>query len=159
MKTSTPNMLSQEQELFPRWVLRSVGALLLFTMVSVAAIRLTGNGPDQLEAQIVAERFLRFEDSSDGGVAVIDGVTGELLTTVHGEQGFLRGALRALSRERRARKLGPEQPFQLTATADGRTTLFDPATQQRVELGSFGPTNAGSFAPFLTMQPAKAASN
>jgi hypothetical protein len=45
-----------------------------------------------------------------------------------GTQGFLRGALRALVRERRQHGLGDEQPFRLLAHPDGRLTLEDPAT-------------------------------
>ena len=33
---------------FPRWVLWTVGFLLLFSLLSVGLIRITGNGPDQL---------------------------------------------------------------------------------------------------------------
>ena len=138
---------------FPRWVLITVGLLLLFCLVSVGLVRITGNGPDQLAAAVLNERLLRFEDRSNGGVAVIDGSTGKLLTTMTGEQGFLRGAIRALARERASRKLGSEQPFQLISRTDGRLTLFDPATGQRIDLESFGPTNAGVFASFLSMQP------
>lgn len=138
---------------FPRWVLWTVGFLLVFTLSSIALVRLTGNGPDQLAAATVNERLLRFEDSPDGGVAVIDGVTGQLLTTVRGEQGFFRGAIRALTRDRIARKIGAEQPFKLISRTDGRLALFDPVSGQRVDLESFGPTNAATFAPFLTMQP------
>lgn len=138
---------------FPRWVLWTVGSLLLFSLVSVGLVRITGNGPDQLAAAVLDERLLRFEDRSNGGVAVIDGSTGKLLTTMTGEQGFLRGAVRALARERTSRKMGSEQPFQLISRTDGRLTLFDPATGQRIDLDSFGPTNAGIFASFLLMQP------
>lgn len=144
--TSTPDS-------FPRWVLWAVACLLTFTIGAVALIRITGNGPDQLAAATISERLLRFEDRADGGVAVIDGETGKLLTTMTGEQGFFRGALRALARDRIARKIGSEQPFKLIARTDGRLTLFDPVSGQRVDLESFGPTNAAVFAPFLTMQP------
>lgn len=138
---------------FPRWVLWATACLLAFTLGAVALIRITGNGPDQLAAATVAERLLRFEDSPGGGVAVIDGDTGKLLTTVTGEQGFFRGAIRALARDRAARKIGSEQPFKLISRSDGRLTLLDPVSGQRVDLESFGPTNAAIFAPFLTMQP------
>ena len=139
---------------FPRWVLWTTAFLLLFTLGAVALIRITGNGPDQLAAATISERLLRFEDGANGGVAVIDAETGKLLTTMTGEQGFLRGSLRALARDRISRKVGSEQPFKLIARTDGRLTLFDPVTGQRIDLESFGPTNAAVFAPFLTMQPA-----
>ncbi len=149
MTTPKPAMANT----FPRWVLWATGCLLAFTLGAVALIRITGNGPDQLAAAAVQERLLRFEDSANGGVAVIDGETGKLLTTVTGEQGFFRGAIRALARDRIARKIGAEQPFKLIARTDGRLTLFDPVSGQRVDLESFGPTNAAVFAQFLTMQP------
>ena len=145
--------LSTTPDSFPRWVLWTVGSLLLLSLISVGLVRITGNGPDQLAAAVLNERLLRFEDRSNGGVAVIDGSTGKLLTIVTGEQGFLRGSVRALARERISRKLGPEQPFQLISRTDGRLTLFDPTTGQRVDLESFGPANAAAFAPFLSMQP------
>ena len=152
--TALPNpMPTQTTDTFPRWVLWTTACLLAFTLGAVALVRITGNGPDQLAAASISERLLRFEDSVGGGVAVIDGETGKLLTTVTGEQGFFRGAIRALARDRTARKIGGEQPFKLISRTDGRLTLFDPVSGQRIDLESFGPTNAAVFAQFLTMQP------
>ena len=144
---------AKKADTFPRWVLWATAGLLAFTLLAVGLVRITGNGPDQLADATLTERLLRFEDSAGGGVAVIDGETGKLLTTVTGEQGFFRGAIRALARDRMARKIGSEQPFKLIARTDGRLTLFDPVSGQRIDLESFGPTNAAVFAPFLTMQP------
>ena len=140
---------------FPRWFLLGAAALVLVSLASVGLVRLTGNGPDQRRAAepSTVERPLRFEDRPDGSIAVVDGRTGALVASVQGEQGFLRGALRALSRERRARGLGPEQPFQLIARPDGRLTLVDPVTDQRIDLESFGPINAGKFASLLEPAP------
>jgi putative photosynthetic complex assembly protein len=142
---------------FPRWVLWSAGGVIAFALISVGMVRLTGNGPDQLAAaatltlaQSKQTRALRFEDRPDGSIAVIDGATGVPLVSVQGEQGFLRGTLRALTRERRARGLGAEVPFQLISRADGGMTLLDPLTSQRVDLDSFGPTQVAAFAPLLT---------
>ena len=153
MTPQAPTAKSVAPDTFPRWVLWTVCFLLVFTLGSIGLVRITGNGPDQLAAATITERLLRFEDRPDGSVAVIDGVTGKVLTTVSGEQGFFRGAVRALARDRTARKVGPEQPFKLISRTDGRLTLLDPVSGQRVDLESFGPTNAGVFAPFLTMQP------
>jgi putative photosynthetic complex assembly protein len=99
------------------------------------------------------QRSLVFQDQKDGGVRVEDGVTGETLTVLHGEQGFVRGTLRALSRERYSRGIGSSAPFDVIARVDGRVTLFDPSTGQRVDLESFGPTNTAEFTRFLAMRP------
>ena len=42
-------------------------------------------------------------------------------------------------------------PFELIARADGRLTLIDTATEARIDLESFGPTNAAVFARLLTL--------
>ena len=57
-----------------------------------------------------------------------------------------RGTLRALSRERNRRGLGPEAPLQLTALSDGRLILLDPSTGERIGLEAFGATNLAVFA-------------
>jgi len=105
------------------------------------------------QAAVVAQRALHFEDQADGSVRVLDARPGQapqLLQVIDaGAGGFLRGALRALVRQRRAAGLGAEAPFVLTARADGRLTLVDPATNERVDLESFGPTNAAVFAKLL----------
>lgn len=144
---------TRHRDTFPQWVLYSVGGILAFALISVGLVRLTGNGPDQRAAAATVERALRFEDQRDHSVRVSDGLTGEKLTVLHGEQGFVRGVLRALSRERHARGIGSAPPFKLIARVDGRVTLLDPATGQRVDLESFGPTNTAEFARFLAMQP------
>ena len=138
---------------FPRWILYFSAGIIAFSLISVGLIRITGNGPDQLAAAPTVQRSLIFEDQKDGGVRVADGVSGQTLTVLYGEQGFVRGALRALARERFSRGIGSAQPFDLIARVDGRVTLMDPSTGQRVDLESFGPTNPAEFARFLAMQP------
>jgi len=138
---------------FPRWILYFAAGIMAFSLISVGLIRITGNGPDQLAAAPTVQRSLIFEDQKDGGVRVADGVSGQTLTVLQGEQGFVRGALRALSRERYSRGIGSSEPFDLIARVDGRVTLMDPSTGQRVDLESFGPTNTAEFARFLAMQP------
>lgn len=148
---------------FPKWVLWAAGGMIALSLISVGWIRLTGNGPDQLRAAgrdpltgaPAAERALRFEDRPDGAIAVIDAGSGQELIEIRGEQGFVRGSLRALTRERKMRDLGSDRPFELIAQADGRLTLHDPATGKRVELESFGPTNAANFSRLLAL-PARA---
>jgi putative photosynthetic complex assembly protein len=135
----------------PLPALWALAALLVLTLTGVAFVRVAGVSIRAPDAAPTVERLLRFEDRPDGSVGVIDATQGQAITVLQGEQGFLRGALRALARERRQRGLGPEAPFALTARADGRLTLSDTATGARLDLESFGPTNAGAFARLLTL--------
>ena len=138
----------------PRRVLLAIGAVLLGTLIAVAAVRLSGTSIAVPDEAALAVRELRFEDRPDGSVVVIDATTKSVIHTMTGENGFFRGALRGLARERRRIGLGSEQPFQLIGRADGRLTLVDPATGQRIDLESFGPTNAAVFARFMNDLPA-----
>lgn len=137
----------------PRGPLWLIGALLLAALAGVAGVRLSGTEIREPDAAAVAQRSLRFEDRRDGSVAVLDARSGRQIESIHGEAGFLRGTLRAMARERRKQGLGAEPAFELIARADGRLTLSDPATGERIDLESFGPTNAGVFARLLDAQP------
>ncbi len=141
----------------PKGLLMAMGGLVLASLIGVASVRYSGVQIRSPDASPVAVRALRFEDRLDGSVAILDGTSGRELERVQGEAGFLRGALRALARERRMRGLGSEAAFELIGRADGRLTLSDPATGERIDLESFGPTNAGTFARLLTvnLQPVR----
>lgn len=140
--------------MLPRGALLAIGGVLLASVVAVAAVRLSGVTIREPDEAAVAVRELRFEDRPDGSVIVIDAPSQTVIHTMVGENGFFRGALRGLARERKRNGLGSEQPFQLIGRADGRLTLVDPATGQRIDLESFGPTNAAVFARFMTDAPA-----
>jgi putative photosynthetic complex assembly protein len=136
---------------FPRWPLAGAALLVLFALAAVSLVRLTGVGASHTpDAAAIMERDFRFEDRPDGSIAVLDAHDGHVVEIVTGANGFLRGTLRSLTRERKRQGVGPEPSFRLIARADGRLTLEDPATGRRVDLESFGPTNAGVFAQMLT---------
>lgn len=145
------------QDQVPRGALVGIGILLAVSLVAVTAVRVSGIDVRAPDAEPLVTRQLRFEDTPAGGVAVIDAASGRIVESFSGEQGFLRGSLRALARERRARGLGPELPFELIGRKDGRLTLVDTATGIRIDLESFGPTNAGVFARLLVNNGASAA--
>jgi putative photosynthetic complex assembly protein len=97
-------------------------------------------------------RNLSFADRGDGAVVVRDVATGQtvrvLIDGVPGN-GFVRGVMRGMARERRARKVGMDAPFNLTLWQNGTLSLTDKATGRAIELGSFGPDNRAAFAALL----------
>jgi putative photosynthetic complex assembly protein len=126
----------------------AIALLLIGTFITIGMARLQGT------TQEVAEparkiRQLRFVDQPDGAVAAIDASSGQLVERYEGEQGFLRGTLRAMARQRKVNGVGAEQPFELILHADGRLTLHDPATGTKIALESFGSKNIGVFARLL----------
>jgi putative photosynthetic complex assembly protein len=135
----------------PKPILRVAVIVVLatFTLAVLASQFGIGKSRDEYGAP-VAQRSLSFDDAPDGGILVTDGVTGELaLTLPSGTNGFLRGSLRALADRRRIAQLSQEAPFMLTAWEDGRVTLDDPLTKQRIAVSSFGPTQVKSFVALL----------
>lgn len=148
MKASLPTKL-------PVVPLVAMAALVLCSLVGAGTVRLLGMSTvQQADAATLSRRLLRFDDSADGSIAVLDASNGMLLATVApGTNGFLRSTMRGLVRERKRQGLGPETPFELLGRADGRLTLVDPGTGRRIDLESFGPTNAAVFVQLLPTSP------
>ena len=55
----------------------------------------------------------------------------------------------------RIKEVNQTIPFELIARADGRLTLLDPATGNRIDLESFGKDNVIEFAVLLKPQGAR----
>lgn len=139
----------------PRGLLVSAGALVLVALFAVILVRLSGVGAVQVpDAAAVTVREFLFEDRRDGSIAILDARDKRQVDMVApATNGFLRGTMRGLARERKRQGVGPEVAFQLIGRADGRLTLVDPGTGRRVDLESFGPTNAAVFAKLMAEPP------
>jgi putative photosynthetic complex assembly protein len=130
----------------------AIGFVLIALVASIAYLKGSGSSAEVIPlSSVVEQRSLRFLDADEGNVAVIDYRSGKQIATVTGQAGFVRGALRALVRERKLAGEGSDKPFNLVAYKDGRLTLEDTVSQQRIDLGSFGPENAANFAGFLKL--------
>jgi len=150
---------------FPKAPLIGAGIIVSLTILLAAGPRLGYLPPIHTAATdraakhvgVVEIRNLRFTDRADGAL-VIDDVTRGTVAAIlpHGtNNGFIRGVLRGMARDRLLRQIGQTPPFRLTLFGDGALTLFDPSTGRNIELGSFGPTNKQSFADLLlTHRPA-----
>lgn len=98
----------------------------------------------------VVQRALVFSDAPDGGIIVTDADTKEVVRVLPtGTNGFIRGALRGLADRRRVGRMPQTEPFLLTAWEDGRVSIEDPLTKERIAVSSFGPTQVASFAALL----------
>lgn len=128
-----------------------MASLLLLVLLAVGWARWQGVTVQFEEAPTVWQRELVFTDTPHGDVLVVDAATGQPVARFEGEQGFLRGTLRALARERSRRAIGPESALHLLAKSDGRLILLDPSTGEKIGLEAFGPSN---LAVFVRLQPA-----
>jgi putative photosynthetic complex assembly protein len=137
------------KDTFPRGPLIGAAVLVLLTLGGAGLSRLTA-APAAPDPTPVALRDLWFADRTDGAVLVYRAGDPTPFRVVTGQAGFLRGTLRALVRERRLDRVGGKKPFRLCAWPDGRLTLEDTATGERIELEAFGADNAAVFAQLLT---------
>ncbi len=144
-------MGSSHGDRIPRPALAGAGALVAVAILAAAGARLTGVGTVEVPpSRVVESRALTFEDAGDGSVVIREaGSTDVLHVVAPGTNGFLRGVLRGLARERKLRGVGREPAFRLTRWADGRLTLEDPETERRLYLGPFGSTNVEVFVELL----------
>lgn len=135
----------------PKPALFMAAALIVCVIALAASARLFGFGAfREVPTEVLVERALRFEDVADGGIRIVDAGSNTVATVLPpGTNGFLRGALRALTRDRRAAGISSIAPFSLVRYTDGRLVLLDPATTRRVTISSFGPTQIASFDALL----------
>ena len=127
----------------------AVGGMVAIALAGATVGSIAGRGGEPTQGKPVASRDLRFEDRADGAVLIYDAASATPFEVVQGENGFLRGTLRGLARTRRTEGLDSAKPFHLAAWSDGRLTLDDTATGERVELEAFGHTNEAVFARLL----------
>ncbi|MEE4185891.1 MAG: photosynthetic complex assembly protein PuhC [Gammaproteobacteria bacterium] len=136
------------QQGLPRSVLFSAGALVLFALVAAALSRNTDVGASRVATpEVVGQVRVRFADGSDGSVMVMDADSDALVVRLEpGTNGFVRGVMRGLARERRQNEVGQNAAFEIAKTATGALLLFDPETGRRIDLQAFGPVNMEAFA-------------
>ena len=131
----------------------------LAAMVSLAVIALVGAGVTVLsdgpasssfESELVTSIDLLFEDRADGSVTVREAASGRLIEELEpGTAGFVRATLRTLAGARASYGAGPEAPFRVGRTREGRLFLIDPVSGREIDLRAFGPTNSDAFARYL----------
>jgi putative photosynthetic complex assembly protein len=142
-----------EHASIPRAALLGLLGLVVFSLLAVIIARTLGyKTGEPLPDSVVEQRDLRFSDGAGGIVYVWDTSDDALLISLQpGSENFIRGVLRSMARERRSRELDRETPFRIARHSDGRLTLDDLATGQRINLKAFGPTNQGAFARLLDL--------
>ncbi|CAH0241122.1 photosynthetic complex assembly protein PuhC [Roseomonas sp. CECT 9278] len=140
---------TMRHDVFGKGPLLGMGVAILAAVGLTVAPLPSVRGPDSA-AVVRSERSFVATDRGDGAVVLTDSATGrDVLLLAPGEDGFLRGTLRGLARDRRLRDIGPEAPFRLVAWSDGRLTLDDTATGRRLDLLAFGQTQVDAAARLL----------
>lgn len=157
--------MSLDTQRFPRGALWASAALVGFSLLGAVSVRAgllpqvasPADARERAAVQPLASRDLRFIDGADGSV-IVETMDGRQLTAVaaFSENGFIRGVMRGMARERHMRNVGSQAPFRLTLWADQSLTLTDRETGREVELSAFGATNRAAFLALLQPAPGHA---
>lgn len=144
-------MTQSRTEIIHRRGVFAAGALVVLTVVTVAATQLTGGGKVYTpQGELTASADLHFTDEADGLVAVYDAVTGTRLIEYGEDEGvFVRVVMRGVARQRRLRGEGAEVPVRLAQMDGVRLWLIDPTNGIEIYLNAFGPDNVAAFAEIL----------
>jgi putative photosynthetic complex assembly protein len=131
----------------PRALLMACAALVVFALLGVSVVRLTGSAHTSDWRPLTVDTLsFRFVDGEGGEIIALDADTGAVVHTWAPETGgFVRTSLRSLALDRAQNGLGAGPPFSLHLTGNGRFILEDPATGQWVSLDAFGKDNAAEF--------------
>jgi len=122
---------------------------LLSLIVAILVYKEMGLNDDFVNVSpIVAARELHFYDTADGKILITDKNGIEVLV-VGAEGGFMRAVLRSLAQERVLMGIGPEEPFELVANRIGVVSIIDHITGRKIDVSSFGKTNAEIFIALL----------
>ena len=141
------------QDSIPKGAVAAIGAMLALAVVGTAGVRLarlSGPAASVAPPAAVAAIDLRFADQADGAIRVSEaGSDREVARLAPDTNGFVRGVMRGMARDRISRHLGPETPFRLSRDHGGGLWLQDVATHRLIDLQAFGADNRASFAAFL----------
>ncbi len=151
---------TSSQKEVPKPALIVIGSVIVLSLCLAIAGSLGWIGDPSSEppdSAPVAQGTFLFEERSDESLVVYRMPQREPIRVIPaGEENFIRGVLRSLERERRARGVTSNAPVRLTQWANGRLSLEDPTTGERTELAAFGPTNVGAFAKLLALDESTA---
>lgn len=125
-----------------------VGAAILASLLAVGIWGGPGAPPPAQTPR--ASLTLRFTELPDGGLSVVNVSTGqEMDRLAEGENGFLRTLLRVVRRDIERTPAVISMPFRIEVWQDNSITLTDSATERRIDLLAFGPTNVEVFKRWL----------
>jgi putative photosynthetic complex assembly protein len=147
-------MLQAQTQRNPDYISRMfivvVASMVLLTLAAVGSAGWWRDAPAPSTEVPRISLVLRFIEQPDGGLSVVDMATErEYDHLAAGENGFLRTMIRVIRRDILRTDATISMPFRIEAWQDNRVTLTDSATERRVDLRAFGPTNAEVFIRWL----------
>jgi putative photosynthetic complex assembly protein len=149
---SHPGATPRDKEKIPLVLVRAMFGLALASLILVAYARITDRPmvgtPDP--SPVVIERSLILDGDRTGAVAVLDGVSRDVITTSDVDKnGFISTIWRVLGRQRMQAGAAEAAPVILRRHESGRMSLLDTGTGKIIQIVGYGPDNMAAFAKLL----------
>jgi putative photosynthetic complex assembly protein len=138
----------ENNELVPRFLVRAMFGLILFTLAIVGYAKITDMPKSGVlvEAPVVAERMINLVGTREGAVTVTD-MDGKLIThSTEDMNGFIGVIWRVFDRHRYTLNAEMTAPVRVVRRANGNIAVIDTATDLSVELIGYGQDNVAAFA-------------
>ena len=140
-----------DRELIPRRMMTGVLILVCTVLLLVSYARLTDRplvGVPPVSP--VAQRLeIYLQSDTSGSVLVRDSQGNVLVDRGPNEGGFLSTMWRVVTRERQVHRVPLDGSVIVRKHENGRMTMFDPSTNETLELNGFGIDNARAFEKLL----------
>ena len=140
--------IAKDKEIIPRRFVIAMAALAMGTVAIAAYSSISGSpltGVPKI-APIVAERVVTMQ--GNGRAVVITDDNGRVLLDVD-NGAFVSVVNDGLERARVVARVQGNPPVVITQYENGRMQLYDPASDWKIELGSFGAGNLRLFTPIF----------
>jgi len=145
------HLRAHDRDLIPRFMARSMLALVLLCLVLVALARLTDRPliATPPKSDVMRERQILLSGDTSGS-ATVRTPDGSLVADLSPEEGgFISGVWRVIARERIKHRVAMDGPVTLVRHDNGRISIHDPSTGWSADLMGFGADNARAFAKLL----------
>lgn len=142
-----PTSGHSHENIAPKVLLMACAALVVFALLGVSVVRLTGSEHTSDWRPLAVETLsFQFADGEGGEILAVDAETGAVVHAWAPETGgFVRTSLRSMALDRAKVGVGAGPPFLLHMTESGRMILEDPSTSQWISLDAFGKDNVAEF--------------
>lgn len=138
----------ENNELVPRFLVRAMFGLIVFTLAIVGYAKITDMPKTGVlvAAPVVAERAINLIGTREGAVTVTDMDGKVIAQSTEDLNGFIGVIWRVFDRHRFSMNVDKTAPVRVVRRANGNIAVIDTATELSVELIGYGQDNVAAFA-------------
>ena len=142
------NALAVMKTVKPQWLVpfamaASIAIIIGFQILNFEPLNTPADTP------IISSKLIYIVKSDDLSTQILDENSAILVEYPKGEETFVSTLLTVVNRDRKKRNIDKSSPLVLQEKDDGRIGVFDPASQEEIDLMAFGEDNIIIFRDIL----------